>query len=262
MSKQRGHHLRRRGQRRDHHDQPPEGHNASARRPSTSLSRRSAPARADREARSIILTGAGEKALAPALTPSSAPRRDYGPSESGMFEIGYLHKLSPRRAQARHRSGSTASWSGAATSASPCDVSTAADTARFGQAGPSSAPSTPASAYLARVVGEKKAREIWVRCRQLLADEAFAMGLVNKAVPWAPTTERQGVGVRDQREEPDRDQVPQVVVQRRHGPPGRLLQHGDDGARPSRYLDEGMRRAPRPSAEKRQPDFNSKAHLH
>ena len=39
------------------------------------------------------------------------------------------------------------------------------------------------TAYLARVVGEKKAREIWYLCRQYTAQEALAMGLVNKVVP-------------------------------------------------------------------------------
>jgi naphthoate synthase len=66
-----------------------------------------------------------------------------------------------------------------------CDVSIAADTARFGQAGPrvGSFDAGFGSAYLARVVGEKKAREIWFWCRQYSAEEALAMGLVNKVVP-------------------------------------------------------------------------------
>lgn len=66
-----------------------------------------------------------------------------------------------------------------------CDLSIAADTAIFGQAGPRIGSVDPGfgTAYLARVVGEKKAREIWYLCRQYDAAEALAMGLVNKVVP-------------------------------------------------------------------------------
>jgi 2-ketocyclohexanecarboxyl-CoA hydrolase len=68
-----------------------------------------------------------------------------------------------------------------------CDLSIAADTARFGQAGPRVGSVAPGfgTAYLARVVGEKKAREIWYLCRQYSAQEALEMGLVNKVVPAA-----------------------------------------------------------------------------
>jgi dihydroxynaphthoic acid synthetase len=68
-----------------------------------------------------------------------------------------------------------------------CDVSIACDTARFGQAGPKvgSFDAGFGSAYLARVVGEKKAREIWFWCRMYDAQQALEMGLVNKVVPAA-----------------------------------------------------------------------------
>jgi naphthoate synthase len=66
-----------------------------------------------------------------------------------------------------------------------CDLSIAADTAVFGQTGPrvGSVDAGHGTGYLARVVGEKKAREIWYLCRQYSAEEALAMGLVNKVVP-------------------------------------------------------------------------------
>ena len=66
-----------------------------------------------------------------------------------------------------------------------CDLSIAADTAIFGQTGPRVGSVDPGfgTAYLARVIGEKKAREIWYLCRQYNAAEALAMGLVNKVVP-------------------------------------------------------------------------------
>ena len=61
----------------------------------------------------------------------------------------------------------------------------AAETARFGQVGPRVGSVDPGfgTAYLARVVGEKKAREIWYLCRQYSAADALAMGLVNAVVP-------------------------------------------------------------------------------
>jgi 2-ketocyclohexanecarboxyl-CoA hydrolase len=68
-----------------------------------------------------------------------------------------------------------------------CDLTIAADTARFGQAGPRVGSVDPGfgTAYLTRLVGEKKAREIWYFCRQYSAQEALEMGLVNKVVPAA-----------------------------------------------------------------------------
>ncbi|MHB9041556.1 MAG: enoyl-CoA hydratase-related protein, partial [Melioribacteraceae bacterium] len=66
-----------------------------------------------------------------------------------------------------------------------CDLTIAADNAIFGQTGPKvgSFDGGFGSSYLARIVGQKKAREIWFLCRQYNADEALAMGLVNKVVP-------------------------------------------------------------------------------
>ena len=68
-----------------------------------------------------------------------------------------------------------------------CDLTIAADNARFGQTGPrvGSFDAGFGSSYLARIVGQKKAREIWFLCRQYGADEALAMGLINKIVPLA-----------------------------------------------------------------------------
>ena len=68
-----------------------------------------------------------------------------------------------------------------------CDLSIAADTAVFGQTGPrvGSVDAGHGTGYLARLVGEKRAREIWYLCRQYTAQEALAMGLVNKVVPLA-----------------------------------------------------------------------------
>jgi naphthoate synthase len=66
-----------------------------------------------------------------------------------------------------------------------CDLTIAADNAIFGQTGPKvgSFDGGFGSSFLARVVGQKKAREIWYLCRQYNAQEALDMGLVNKIVP-------------------------------------------------------------------------------
>ncbi len=66
-----------------------------------------------------------------------------------------------------------------------CDLTIAADNARFGQTGPrvGSFDGGFGAGYLARLVGQKKAREIWFLCRQYGAEEALAMGLVNTVVP-------------------------------------------------------------------------------
>lgn len=66
-----------------------------------------------------------------------------------------------------------------------CDLTIAADNAIFGQTGPKvgSFDGGFGASYLARIVGQKKAREIWYLCRQYNAQEALQMGLVNKIVP-------------------------------------------------------------------------------
>jgi naphthoate synthase len=66
-----------------------------------------------------------------------------------------------------------------------CDLTIAAENARFGQTGPKvgSFDGGYGAGYLARIVGHKKAREIWYLCRQYDAREALAMGLVNTVVP-------------------------------------------------------------------------------
>lgn len=68
-----------------------------------------------------------------------------------------------------------------------CDLTIAAENAKFGQVGPKvgSFDGGLGSSYLARIVGQKKAREIWFLCRQYTAEEALEMGLVNCVVPLA-----------------------------------------------------------------------------
>ena len=66
-----------------------------------------------------------------------------------------------------------------------CDISIAAENARFGQTGPrvGSFDAGFGAGYLARIVGHKKAKEIWFLCRQYDAKQALDMGLVNAVVP-------------------------------------------------------------------------------
>jgi naphthoate synthase len=143
---------------------------------------------ADRKVQSVILTGAGEKAF---CTGGDVKQRaetgDYGPSESGMFEIGNLHKLIRDIPKPVIAAVNGVAVGGGHVLHVLCDVSIASETARFGQAGPKvgSFDAGFGSAYLARVVGEKKAREIWFWCRIYDAQEALAMNLVNKVVPAA-----------------------------------------------------------------------------
>lgn len=72
-----------------------------------------------------------------------------------------------------------------------CDLTIAADNARFGQTGPrvGSFDGGYGASYLARIIGQKKAREIWYLCRQYDAQQALEMGLVNTVVPLAKLEE-------------------------------------------------------------------------
>lgn len=139
----------------------------------------------DPAVRSVILTGTGDKAF---CTGGDVKQRaetgDYGPSEAGRFQIGDLHRALRDIPKPVIAAVNGLAVGGGHVLQVICDVSIAASTARFGQAGPrvGSFDAGFGSAYLARVVGEKKAREIWFWCRLYDADEALAMGLVNKVV--------------------------------------------------------------------------------
>jgi naphthoate synthase len=140
----------------------------------------------DERVRAVVLTGAGEKAF---CTGGDVKQRaetgDYGPSALGRFRIGDLHKLMRDIPKPVIAAVNGIAVGGGHVLHVLADVSIASENARFGQAGPrvGSFDAGFGSAYLARVVGEKKAREIWFWCRQYDAQEALAMGLVNKVVP-------------------------------------------------------------------------------
>jgi naphthoate synthase len=164
----------------------PERYNAFRARTVDELIKAFRLAWADRAVRAVILTGTGEKAF---CTGGDVKQRaetgDYGPSDSGMFEIGALHKLIRDIPKPVIAAVNGVAVGGGHVLHVLCDVSIASESARFGQAGPKvgSFDAGFGSAYLARVVGEKKAREIWFWCRIYSAQEALGMGLVNKVVP-------------------------------------------------------------------------------
>lgn len=141
---------------------------------------------ADRDVQAVILTGAGQKAF---CTGGDVKQRaetgDYGPTESGMFEIGYLHKVIRDIPKPVIAAVNGVAIGGGHVLHVLCDLSIAADNATFGQAGPrvGSFDAGFGSAYLARVVGEKRAREMWFLCRQYDAVTAERWGLVNAVVP-------------------------------------------------------------------------------
>jgi 2-ketocyclohexanecarboxyl-CoA hydrolase len=134
----------------------------------------------------VCLTGAGDRAFsAGGDQKQRAETGDYGPSESGLFEIERLHRLIRDIPKPVIAAVNGAAIGGGHVLHVLCDVTIAADSARFGQVGPrvGSFDAGFGSAYLARVVGEKRAREIWFRCRQYDAATAERWGLVNAVVP-------------------------------------------------------------------------------
>jgi 2-ketocyclohexanecarboxyl-CoA hydrolase len=134
----------------------------------------------------ICLTGAGDRAFsAGGDQKQRAETGDYGPSESGLFEIERLHRLIREVPKPVIAAVNGVAIGGGHVLHVLCDVTIAAEHARFGQVGPrvGSFDAGFGSAYLARVVGEKRAREIWFRCRQYDAATAERWGLVNQVVP-------------------------------------------------------------------------------
>ena len=134
----------------------------------------------------VVLTGAGDKAFCTGGDQKQrAQTGDYGPSTYGLFEIDALHRLIRDIPKAVIAAVNGYAIGGGHVLHVVCDLTIAADHARFGQTGPrvGSFDAGFGSAYLARVVGEKRAREIWFLCRQYTAEQALKWGLVNAVVP-------------------------------------------------------------------------------
>jgi dihydroxynaphthoic acid synthetase len=143
---------------------------------------------AERSVAAVVLTGAGERAFcAGGDQKEYVETGSYGTSDNGLWEIETLHHVMREIPKPVIAAVNGLAIGGGHVLHVVCDVSIAAEHARFGQAGPrvGSFDAGYGTAYLARVVGEKRAREIWFFCRQYDAQQALAWGLVNKVVPGA-----------------------------------------------------------------------------
>ena len=139
----------------------------------------------DKEVGVVVLTGAGGKAF---CTGGDQKAHQAGGGYGGRGTVGLpveeLHSIlrdTPKPVIAKVRGYAIG---GGNVLAVLCDLTLASETAVFGQIGPKVGSVDPGfgTAYLARVVGEKKAREMWYLCRRYSAQEALAMGLVNAVV--------------------------------------------------------------------------------
>ena len=127
----------------------------------------------------ICLTGAGEKAFCTGGDQKQrAETGDYGPSETGLFEVDSLHRVIRDVPKPVIAAVNGFAIGGGHVLHVLCDLTIAADTAVFGQNGPrvGSFDAGFGTGYLARVVGEKRAREIWFLCRRYSAEQAADVG--------------------------------------------------------------------------------------
>ena len=141
---------------------------------------------ADRGIGVIALTGAGDRAFcAGGDQKQRAESGDYGPTASGLFEIENLHRVIRDVPKPVIAAVNGVAIGGGHVLQVVCDLTIAADHARFGQAGPrvGSFDAGFGSAYLARILGDKRAREVWYLCRQYDAATMERWGLVNRVVP-------------------------------------------------------------------------------
>ena len=134
----------------------------------------------------VALTGAGDRAFCVGGDQKQRQETgDYGPSESGLFEIETLHRVVRDIPKPVIAAVNGMAVGGGHVLHVICDLTLAAEHATFGQAGPKvgSFDAGLGTAYLARVIGEKRARQIWYLCEQHSARTAEAWGLVNSVVP-------------------------------------------------------------------------------
>ena len=141
----------------------------------------------------IILTGAGEKAFCSGGDQRIRGDAGYQDSGTGHLRLNVLDFQRQIRSCPKPVVAMVAGYAigGGHVLHVMCDLSIAADNAVFGQTGPKvgSFDGGYGSSYLARIVGQKKAREIWFLCRQYDARRALEMGLVNTVVPLAQLEE-------------------------------------------------------------------------
>lgn len=167
----------------------PEVHNAFRPQTLIEVSEALNQAREDERVGVIVLTGEGEKAFCSGgdqrVRGDSGYKTDEG--ATGRFHVTDLH-VQMRRCP-KPIVAMVAGWAigGGHVLHLVCDLTIAADNARFGQVGPrvGSFDGGYGSSVLSDLVGPKKAKEIWFLCRQYDAQEALEMGLINTVVPLA-----------------------------------------------------------------------------
>jgi len=144
-------------------------------------------AREDTKIGVIILTGKGEKAFCSGGDQRIRGSAGYEDSETGHLRLNVLDFQREIRTCPKPVVAMVAGYAigGGHVLHVMCDLTIAADNAIFGQTGPKvgSFDGGYGSSYLARMVGQKKAREIWFLCRQYSAQQALEMGMVNTVVP-------------------------------------------------------------------------------
>ncbi|MGH3738965.1 MAG: enoyl-CoA hydratase-related protein [Micromonosporaceae bacterium] len=141
---------------------------------------------ASRDVACVVLTGAGEKAFcAGGDVKERAETGSYGETEWGTFEIERLHRIIRDIPKPVIAAVNGVAVGGGHVLHVLCDLSIAASHARFGQSGPrvGSFDAGFGSAYLARVIGEKRARQMWFLLDLIDAETAERWGLVNLVVP-------------------------------------------------------------------------------
>jgi len=144
-------------------------------------------ARDDQSIGAVILTGEGELAFCSGGDQKIRGDAGYTEEGSGMERLNVLDFQREIRTCPKPVIAMVAGWAvgGGHVLHVMCDLTIAAENARFMQTGPrvGSFDGGYGASYLARIVGQKKAREIWFLCRPYDARQALAMGLVNTVVP-------------------------------------------------------------------------------
>ena len=135
----------------------------------------------------LILRGKGDKAFCSGGDQSVRVKGGYADPKESLPRLNILDVQKQIRSLPKPVIASVAGYAigGGHVLHVVCDLTICADNARFGQTGPKvgSFDGGLGSSYLSRIVGQKKAREIWFLCRQYSAEEALKMGLVNQVVP-------------------------------------------------------------------------------
>lgn len=142
--------------------------------------------REHKEVRVVVLTGVGDKAFCSGGDQNYKTRGGYRDEDNTpRLNVLDIHKAIRSLTKPIIAAVNGYAIGGGNVLQVVCDLTIASENAIFGQTGPKvgSFDAGFGSSYLARCVGQKKAREIWFLCRQYSAQEALAMGMINKVVP-------------------------------------------------------------------------------